>query len=195
MWLSFCPSVSPSVCPSITKFFCVITHEISTFPIVVIFFRGCVPEMFVALCSVTYCIYVPGKPGICFHYYCAVYDECKYSDTFWLTDRTRFLCSTTSHYHPCANLSEGIEVIKWLSDIFCRVCKIKHILCVIQYTIYGAVCFQFTHLPCDDWDNIYALPYYHHRIGSIDYYPLFRVRSWNNGIRCISFYTLLTRLS
>ena len=33
--------------------------------------------------------YVPGKPGICFHYYFAVYDECKYSDTFWLADRTR----------------------------------------------------------------------------------------------------------
>ena len=33
--------------------------------------------------------------------------------------------------------------------------EIKHILSVIHYTIYRAVCFQFTHLPCDDWDNIY----------------------------------------
>ena len=40
-------------------------------------FRGCVPEMFVTSYSVTYCIYVPGKPGICFQYYCALYDECK----------------------------------------------------------------------------------------------------------------------
>ena len=38
--------------------------------------------------SVTYCISVPGKPGICFHYYCAIYDECKYLDTFWLAGRT-----------------------------------------------------------------------------------------------------------
>ena len=53
-----------------------------------------------------------------------------------------FLCSTPSHYHPCANLSEGIEVIKCLSDIFCRVCKIKHILCVIQYTICGLYVFS-----------------------------------------------------
>ena len=45
--------------------------------------------MFVTSYSVTYYIYVPGKPEICFHYYCAVYDECKYSDTFWLADRTR----------------------------------------------------------------------------------------------------------
>ena len=61
----------------------------STFPIIIIFFRGCVPEMFVTSYSVTYYIYIPGKPGICFHHYCAVYDECKYSDTFWLADHTR----------------------------------------------------------------------------------------------------------
>ena len=72
--------------------------------------------------------------------------------------------------------------------------KIKHILSVIHYTIsytiFGAVCFQFTHSPCDDWENIYTLSYYHHQIGSMNYYPFFRVRSWNNGVRCMSFYIL-----
>ena len=61
----------------------------------IIFFRGCAPEMFVTSYFVTYCIYVPGKPGICFHYYCAVSDECKYSDTFCLADRTRLLVQYT----------------------------------------------------------------------------------------------------
>ena len=126
------------------------------FPIVVIFFRGCVPEMFVTSYSVTYCIYVPGKPGICFHYHCAVYDECKYI-RIRLGLQIVLVClySTPSHYHHCANLSEGIEFVKCLSDIFCRVCKIKHILSVIHYTICGAVCFQFTHFSCDDWKYIY----------------------------------------
>ena len=72
-----------------------IKSKASTFPIVIIFSRGCVPEMFVASYSVTYCIYFPGKPGICLHYYCAVYDECKYSDTFWLADRTRLIVQYT----------------------------------------------------------------------------------------------------
>ena len=76
------------------------------------------------------------------------------TDTFWFADRT-CLYSTPSHYHHCANLSEG-KLIKCLSDIFCRVCKIKHILSVIHYTICGAVCFKFTHSSCDDWDNKYA---------------------------------------
>ena len=49
--------------------------------------------------------------------------------------------------------------------------KIRHILSVIHYTICGAVCFQFTHFAFDDGDN------YHHQFGSMNYYPLFRVRS------------------
>ena len=52
------------------------------------------------------------------------------------------------------------------------------------------MCFQLTHFPCDDWENIYTLSYYHHQIGSMKYYPLFRVRSWNNGVRCMSLYSL-----
>ena len=69
--------------------------------------------------------------------------------------------------------------------------KIKHILSVIYYAICGAVCFQFTHFLCDGWENIYTLSYYHHQIGSMIYYPLFRFRSWNNGMRCRSFYILI----
>ena len=80
---------------SVVHFIIIIKSEVSTFPIVIIFFRGCVPEMFVASHSITNCIYVPGKPGICIHHYCAVYDECKYSDTFWLADRTRLFVQYT----------------------------------------------------------------------------------------------------
>ena len=40
-------------------------------------------------------------------------------------------------------------------------------------------------------ERIYTLSYYHHQIGSMNYYPLFRVRSWNNGVRCMSIYILI----
>ena len=33
-----------------------------------------------------------------------------------------------------------------------------------------------------------ALSYYHNQIGSMINLPLFRVRSLNNGMRCMSFY-------
>ena len=70
------------------------------------------------------------------------------------------------------------------------VSKIRHILSVIHYKIRRAVCFQFTHFPCD-WENIHTLSYYHHQIRSINYYLLYRVRSWNNGVCCMSFCILL----
>ena len=101
-----------------------------------------------------------------------------------------FVCLSIapSHYHHCANLSEDIEFIKCLSDIFCRVCEYDkaYSLSIIHYTIRGAVCFQFTNFPCD-WENIYTLSYYDHQIGTMNYYPLFRARPWNNGVRCMSF--------
>ena len=34
------------------------------------------------------------------------------------------------------------------------VSKIEQILLVIHYSIYGAVCFQFTQFPRDGWENI-----------------------------------------
>ena len=40
-------------------------------------------------------------------------------------------------------------------------------------------------------ENIYTLSYYHHRIESMNSYPLFRVRSWNNGVRCMSLCVLI----
>ena len=70
------------------------------------------------------------------------------------------------------------------------VSKTTHILSVINCTICGAVCFQFIYFSCDGWEKIYTLSYYHHQIGSMNYYPLFRVRSWNNGVRCMSFYII-----
>ena len=57
-------------------------------------------------------------------YHCAVYDECKYSDTFWLQIVLVCLYTTPSRCHHCANLSEGIELINCLSDIVCRVLSI-----------------------------------------------------------------------
>ena len=39
-----------------------------------------------------------------------------------------------------------------------------------------------------------TISYYHHQIGSMNYYPLFRVRSWNNDMRCMSLYILINTI-
>ena len=107
----------------------------------------------------TDCIYVPGKPGICFHYYCKVFDEYKYLDTFWLADRIRLFLQYTISLSSLCKLICRHWTYKMPVKIYFVECvsKIKHILSVIHYTICGAVCFQFTRFPCDDWENIYCV--------------------------------------
>ena len=38
-------------------------------------------------------------------------------------------------------------------------------------------------------ERIHTLSYHHHQIGSMNYSPLFMVRSWNNGMHCIALYS------
>ena len=101
-----------------------------------------------------------------------------------------FVCLyiTPSHYHNCANFiwTNKMPVRYNLSCVWVRLSIFSQLS-----IICGAVCFQFNHFFCDDWENIYTLSYHHHQIGSMNYYPLFRARSWNNGMRCMSFYILM----
>ena len=80
---------------SITHLIIIIKSEVSTFPIVVICFRGCVSEMVVLSYSVIYYIYIPGKLGLCFHFWCSVYDFCKRADTLWPVGRVRLFADYT----------------------------------------------------------------------------------------------------
>ena len=77
--------------------------EVSTFPIVFILFHGCVPEMFVTSYSVTYCIYIPEKTGICFH--CIVQFMMSANGRIRFSLQIVFVCLyiTPSHYHHGAN--------------------------------------------------------------------------------------------
>ena len=109
-------------------------------------FRGCVPEMFVAPYSVTYCIYIPGKPGVCFHYY---FVQFMMTWKSWICSVLQivFVCLyiTASHYHHCAHFSEDNELIKCLSDIFCRECEWDYYsLSYPLYNIWGCVFSVYT---------------------------------------------------
>ena len=104
-----------------------------------------------------------------------------------------FICLyiTPSHYHHYANFiwrhwTYKMPVRYNLSCVWVRL-SIFSQLFIIQYV--GLCVFSW---PISfDWENTYTLSYYHHHIGSMNYYPLFRFRSWNNGMRCMSFYILM----
>ena len=99
-----------------------------------------------------------------------------------------FVCLyiTPSHYHHCANFiwrhwTYEMPVRYNLSSVWVRL-SIFSQWSIIQYV--GCV---FSVYLFPSW----WLSYYNHQIGSMNYYPLFRVRSWNNGMRCMSFYILM----
>ena len=99
---------------SITHLIIIIKSEVSTFPFVVIFFRGCVSEMvvlssrehrdLVSIIDVQSMVFANNR----IHYGLQVVFVC--------------LQTTPSHYHHYAELSESIELLKCLSGIWCRVC-------------------------------------------------------------------------
>ena len=104
-----------------------------------------------------------------------------------------FVCLyiTPSHYHHCANLSEDIEHKMpgryILSSVWVR-WSIFSQLSIIQYR---GLCVFSLPISLVMIEKIYSLSYYHHQIGSMNYYPLFRARSWNNGMRYMSLYILI----
>ena len=89
----------------------IIKSEVSTFPIVIIFLRERVSEMFVTSYSVTYCIYIPGKLG--FGLITIVQFMMSANSRIRYGLQIVFVCLyiTSSHYHHCANLSVDIELM------------------------------------------------------------------------------------
>ena len=140
--------------------------------------------------QVTYCIYIPEQPGFYVHYYCAVYDECKYSDTFWFADRVRLFLHFTIALSSLCKLIWGHWTYKMavryiLSSVWVR-WSIFSELSIIRYM---GLCVFSLPISLVMIKIICTLSYYHHQIGSMNYYPLFTAGSWNNGMRCISIYS------
>ena len=57
-------------------------------------------------------------------------------------------------------------------------------------SVINTTCIPRTLFFHDDCGNLCTLSYYNHQIGSVTHLPLSRVKSWNTGIRCMSFYIL-----
>ena len=96
-----------------------------------------------------------------------------------------------SHYHQLIwrHWTYKMPVRYILSSVWIRL-SIFSQLSIIQYM---GLCVFSLPISFVMIERIYTLSYYHHEIGSMNYYQLFRVRSWNNGMRCMSLYTLMRR--
>ena len=127
------------------------------------------------------------KPGICFHYYCALYDECKYSDTFWLADRTRlFLQYTVSLSSLCKLIWRHwkMPVRYILSSVWVRL-SIFSPLSIIQYVGLYVYSLPISLVMIERIHKLFLIIIIKSEVWTITQF--FRVRSWNNGVRCMSF--------
>ena len=113
-----------------------------------------------------------------------------YSDTFWLADRVRlFVHYTISLWSLCKLIwrhwTYEMPVRYILSSVWVRLSIFS------QFSIkqYMGLCVFSLPISLVMVERQYTLSYYH-QIGSMNYNPLFRARSWNNGIRCMSLYIL-----
>ena len=67
---------------------------------------------------------------------------------------------------------------------------VSFLLSIIFYVIYESLLFFSLPIHLVMIVKLCTLSY-HHQIGSMNHYPLFKVRSWNNGMRCMSCCVLI----
>ena len=123
------------------------------------YFSVAVPEMFLTSYSVTGCIFIhSGKTGNLFSLWlCSLW----WGQIVGCVLACRFVRIRLFVYN-IISLSSLCKLIwrHWTYKMpvryICRVCECdKAYALSYPLYIYGAVCFQFTHLACDDWENIY----------------------------------------
>ena len=170
------------------RFIVIIKSEISTFPLLSYFLWLCAWGGFTTICC-RFHIY-PWKAGSCVFHYGAVLWCVQIIEYIMSRWPYSFIC--TWHYPVIIIMATYLMVLgfqKCLLGIFCLECvfKIKKISSIIFNAINGDVRIQLTH-SCYDCENACTLCYYHHQIGSMTHLALFRVKSWNNGMRFMSFY-------
>ena len=78
-----------------------------------------------------------------------------------------------------------IYSVECLSKI--KVSSLNYLSC----NIWDYVCSVYSFLLCWLWEYVCTFSYHHHQIGSMAHLPLFKVRSWNNGMCCMSFYIVM----
>ena len=76
-------------------------------------------------------------------------------------------------------------VIRWCEKMLYRILNQRHYFLILYNARWNTTKVILVKY------YTYTLSSYHHQIGSMNYYPLFRVRSWNNGVRCMSFCILM----
>ena len=122
-----------------------------------------------------------------------IYDMCKWSDTFWPVGRVRLFADYTISLSTLCRLIwrhwTTKMLVRYMMPSVCQRFRQFSQLSFIQYM--GLCVFSLPNSPVMIV-RMCTLSYHHHPTGSMNREPLFRVRSWNNGMRCMSYYVLIS---
>ena len=115
-----------------------------------------------------------GKAGFCFFYYCAVLWCAKMIENgYGPMVIFVYLPFTLPHFHHCAYVYEGVELMKILIRyILSSVSMIKPIVTIIFHAIHGAVGIQRTHSSYDDCENMRICVIYLIFIVKLEVWPI-----------------------
>ena len=148
----------------------------NSFPIVDIFFRGCVSEMVVLAYSVIYYIYIYIYRDHWDFVSIICVQPIDVQSMVFANDRIHyglqvvFVCLqiTPSHYHHYADSSEGIELIKCFRHMLPSVCLRLRLFSQLSFIQYMGLCvFSLPNSPVMVV-RMCTLSYYHHQIGSMN---------------------------
>ena len=137
-------------------------------------------------------LYISGTLGPCFHYWCSVYGICKWSDTLWPVGRVRsFADNTISLPSLCRPIWRHWTTKMLVGYMLPSVCLRLRQFSPLSFIQCMGLC--VSSLPNSPVMilRMCTLSYYHHQTGSMNHQPLFRVRSWNNGMHCMSYSVLI----
>ena len=125
-----------------------------------------------------YIIY-PEKARVLFHYNCAVLGFAQIIE--YIMARWSYSLVWTLPYLIIIIMQIFRKVFN-----FWNACKVHSVECVpkIKPVLSTKSLVMIVKYTC-------SLSYYYHQIGRMNHLALFRVRSWNNGMRCMSFYVLI----
>ena len=154
----------------VTHLIIIIISEVSTFPIVVIFFHGCVSKMVILSYSIIYYIYIPGTLGPCLHYWCSVYGICNWQDTIWPVGRVHLIADYPISLSSLCRLiwrhwSAKMLVRYMLSSVCLRFGQFSQ----LSFIQYMELCvFSLPNSPVMIV-RMCTLSYYHHQIGIMNH--------------------------
>ena len=104
-------------------------------------------------------IYIPETLGPCFHCWCSVCGFCKWSDNLWPVGRVLlfadYTISLSSLCRPIWRHWTFKMLVRYMLPSVCL--RLRKVISIIFYSIYGAVCLQLTQFSCDDRANMYCI--------------------------------------